>query len=89
MSSGADYLRSALGPLDGERLPGGCNECSSPEQSFEPRSDGVWIINTFHDDWCPRLARIEGRVVVAGRNQACGCGSGRKAKHCCGRRRRD
>lgn len=51
-----DYLRRALGPLDGGSVPGGC-ECCDAYQTATPVGEGLWIINVHHDDWCPVLAR--------------------------------
>jgi hypothetical protein len=43
-----------LGPLDGARIPGGCDQCEA-YQTAEPMRAGVWTITVHHDDWCPRL----------------------------------
>ncbi len=51
-------LADTFGPLDGARIPGGCDTCDA-YQTVTPVTAGVWIINVHHDDWCPTLARIE------------------------------
>lgn len=48
-----------LGPLDGARIPGGCDHCDA-YQSPRPLAPGVWIIDVFHDNRCPVLTRTEG-----------------------------
>jgi hypothetical protein len=47
-----------LGPLDGKRIPGGCETCNA-YQTIEPVEAGMWMINVHHDEWCPTLATIE------------------------------
>jgi hypothetical protein len=46
-----------LGPLDGGRIPGGCQHCDA-YQVARPLSAGVWNITVHHDDWCPLWTRI-------------------------------
>lgn len=53
-------LVNALGRLDGARIPGGCDSCNA-YQTVEPLEAGVWMINVFHDERCPVLARTEKR----------------------------
>jgi hypothetical protein len=43
-----------LGPLEGSRIPGGCDYCDA-YQTVEPAAAGVWMCNVHHDDWCPWL----------------------------------
>lgn len=49
-----------LRPLDGERIPGGCEHCTA-FQTVEPVSAGVWKLTVHHDEWCPFLANVERR----------------------------
>ena len=61
MSNGRSFRRQLvdmLGPLDGARIPGGCDHCDA-YQTVQPVSDGVWMCNVHHDDWCPWLAEHE------------------------------
>ena len=55
-----DALRSMLGPLDGARIPGGCDECDA-YQTVSPVEAGVWTVTVHHDDWCPMLRRHRAR----------------------------
>jgi hypothetical protein len=57
-----DVLRPVLGPLEGARIPGGCESCDA-YQTAEPVEAGVWLVTVHHDDWCPRLqaSRSEAR----------------------------
>jgi hypothetical protein len=55
LSSTQAALARALGPLDGERIPGGCDQCDA-YQTVEPAAPGVWTMTVHHDDWCPFLA---------------------------------
>ena len=50
----ADHLVNLLGPLDGARIPGGCEHCNA-YQTVRAVSAGVWNITVHHDDWCPVL----------------------------------
>lgn len=52
-----DATAAILGPLDGARIPGGCDHCDA-YQTVEPLSPGVWSLGIHHDDWCPLLAAI-------------------------------
>lgn len=49
-----------VGPLDGTRIPGGCDTCDA-YQTVEPVLSGWWNISVHHDDWCPTLAAMERR----------------------------
>lgn len=51
-----------LGPLDGERVPGGCEDCDA-YQEVTAVNPGVWSITVHHDDDCPFLAAYEGRAA--------------------------
>lgn len=55
-----DPLVNAFGPLEGEEIPGGCEECDA-FQTVEPVEANLWKLTVHHDPDCPRLARIEGR----------------------------
>lgn len=48
-----DPLVNILGPLDGARIPGGCDQCDAYQTTRV--EDGVWHITVHHDDWCPVL----------------------------------
>ena len=50
-------LVNVLGPLDGARVPGGCGLCDA-SQTVRAQGSGVWVIDVFHDDGCPVLAKI-------------------------------
>lgn len=54
------HLADVLGPLDGARIPGGCDHCDA-YQTVAPFAAGVWTITVHHDDWCPMLKSIEAR----------------------------
>jgi hypothetical protein len=53
----ASILRT-LGPLEGARIPGGCDGCDA-YQTVDAVESGVWKITVHHDDGCPVLKRIE------------------------------
>lgn len=55
-SSAQDDIARILGPLDGARIPGGCDHCDA-YQTTAPVARGVWTITVHHDDWCPTLRR--------------------------------
>lgn len=54
------HLVDLLGPLDGARIPGGCDQCNA-YQTATAVAAGVWTITVHHDDWCPLLASIKAR----------------------------
>jgi hypothetical protein len=56
LSEGQERLLERLGPLDGQRVPGGCEHCDA-YQTVRPVSAGMWSISIHHDDWCPVLAQ--------------------------------
>lgn len=49
-----------FGPLDGKRVPGGCDTCNA-YQTVEAVMAGMWQISVHHDPGCPTLAAIERR----------------------------
>ena len=49
-----DNLTNALGSLDGEQIPGGCEYCNA-FQVVKPIKNGIWDIEVFHDKDCPTL----------------------------------
>jgi hypothetical protein len=53
-SPAQDAIADLLGPLDGARIPGGCDHCDA-YQTTGPVSTGVWSITVHHDDDCPTL----------------------------------
>lgn len=60
LSPAQAQLAELFGPLDGARIPGGCDDCDA-YQIVEPASPGVWSIGVHHDDWCPTLRRLEAK----------------------------
>ena len=44
---GHDVVRQILGPLDGARIPGGCDHCDA-YQTVRPIEAGVWTISVHH-----------------------------------------
>lgn len=58
LSESQARIARRLGPLDGERIPGGCETCDA-YQTVALATPGVWMTNVHHDDWCPTLAAIE------------------------------
>lgn len=56
LSEAQEKVARALGPLDGERIPGGCESCDA-YQTAKPAGAGEWQVTVHHDDWCPVLAR--------------------------------
>lgn len=51
-------MTQLLGPLDGARIPGGCDTCDA-YQTVRRLARGVWDVTVYHDDWCPFLAELE------------------------------
>ncbi len=51
LSPAQDAMARLLGPLDGARMPGGC-ECCDAYQTVEPAAPGVWVNRVMHDDGC-------------------------------------
>jgi len=47
-----------LGPLDGSRIPGGCDHCDS-YQTVGPRAAGVWELLVHHDSDCPAYGTMK------------------------------
>lgn len=47
-----------FGPLDGARIPGGCEACAA-FQTVKAGAPGVWYLNIHHDSACPVLAAHE------------------------------
>ena len=47
-----DVLLPILGPLDGARIPGGCDECDA-YQTVSVVEAGVWSCTVHHDEGCP------------------------------------
>lgn len=55
MSNGRAFRRhlvDLLAPLDGARVPGGCDHCDA-YQTTTPLADGVWELTIHHDHDCP------------------------------------
>jgi hypothetical protein len=47
-----------LGPLDGAKVPGGCDSCNA-YQTVGQLDAGLWKITVHHDDDCPTFAQID------------------------------
>jgi hypothetical protein len=58
LSPSQTSIARALGPLEGARIPGGCEHCDA-YQTVEPVAPGVWSLTVHHDDWCPFIAAYE------------------------------
>jgi len=63
LSPGQSEMLATLGPLEGKRIPGGCDHCDA-YQTVEPIEAGAWRVVVHHDDWCPWL---RGREKERGR----------------------
>ena len=61
LSPSQAMVARTLGPLEGARVPGGCDYCDAC-QVVEPVSAGVWSIGVHHDDDCPFLRSLEARA---------------------------
>jgi len=57
LSPAQAQLAKLLGPLDGTRVPGGCDHCDA-YQTVTPIEAGVWVVNVYHDDDCPFYATV-------------------------------
>jgi len=60
LSESQARIAHRLGPLDGERIPGGCETCDA-YQTVEPFAAGIWRLIVHHDPGCPTLAELERR----------------------------
>ena len=60
LSAGQVEALRELGPLEGQRTPGGCNQCEA-FQTVDPIRGGVWMVSVHHDPGCPVFAEIERR----------------------------
>lgn len=58
LSPAQTAVAQLLGPLDGARIPGGCEQCDA-YQTVEPAGPGIWINTVHHDSWCPALVAYE------------------------------
>lgn len=45
---------SALEPMVGRRLPGGCDDCTA-YQVLSRCADDLYVLTVHHDDTCPHL----------------------------------
>lgn len=54
LSDSQQRALETLGPLEGKKIPGGCDHCDA-YQTVEPVTAGVWTMTVHHDDWCPFL----------------------------------
>lgn len=57
-------LLRMFGPLEGGRIPGGCESCDA-YQTVEPIRADIWRITTHHDDTCPWLRSRRNREKTA------------------------
>lgn len=55
LSPSQSKMADFFGPLDGQKIPGGCDHCDA-YQTAEPVSAGLWSVKVYHDDDCPWLA---------------------------------
>jgi hypothetical protein len=62
VTAGAHLLR-VLGPLQGARIPGGCEHCDA-YQTAEPIQATAWRITVHHDADCPWLAARKSRKAA-------------------------
>jgi hypothetical protein len=53
MSDINDLLRDLYQHVDGEQIPGGCDQCDA-YQTMSPIEGMVWRMLVHHDDDCPR-----------------------------------
>lgn len=53
-------LADLLGPLDGAKIPGGCDRCDA-YQTTSAISAGIWQVTVHHDEWCPVLQQHRSR----------------------------
>ena len=58
----AGLLLQTLGPLQGSKIPGGCESCNA-YQTVEPTMAGAWHIRVHHDDDCKWLAARKGQAA--------------------------
>jgi hypothetical protein len=49
------WLNDALAPIDGARVPGGCDTCDAYQviTATAGGQRGLSLIEVYHDDWCP------------------------------------
>lgn len=54
-------LRAFMAQFDGGQFPGGCEECDAYQvvAPIDAEHPNVMMLNTFHDDDCPWLARLK------------------------------
>ena len=60
LSPAQSEIVAMLGPLEGARIPGGCEDCDA-YKTAHPMAAGMWNIAVYHDDWCPVLSAHEKR----------------------------
>lgn len=66
LSEAQSQILNLLGPFDGARIPGGCERCDAYQQVI-PAGRGVWVLGTFHDEWCPAPENPQNRTNRAKR----------------------
>lgn len=59
-----DTMRNLFGPLDGARIPGGCDHCNA-YQTVTPVEAGMWNLRVHHDAWCPWYRARQRRRVAS------------------------
>jgi hypothetical protein len=58
-----DHLRAMVDQLDGAAVRGGCDHCDAYQTMDEdPDLPRIFHLRVHHDDWCPFLARINGKA---------------------------
>jgi ribosomal protein L37AE/L43A len=61
MTKRSPSLRDLLAPLDGRRIPGGCEHCDA-YQTVRPMADGIWACVISHDNSCPWYVAYQRRL---------------------------
>jgi hypothetical protein len=55
------WLNDSLAPIDGARIPGGCDDCDAYQTVTATYGQrGISQIKIHHDDSCPTLRRMQG-----------------------------
>jgi hypothetical protein len=61
LSAAQSALAAALAPLDGARILGGCDDCDAYQTPVHI-GRGAWVLQVFHDGWCPTLRRMRAQA---------------------------
>ncbi|AXB47294.1 hypothetical protein A4R43_36615 [Amycolatopsis albispora] len=55
----AAQLAQALGPLIGQRVPGGCEDCDAYRTvKRDAQHRRMWHVTVHHDDTCPQFRQM-------------------------------